>query len=82
MDLKVLGNTGWEVGISPFFEGGEAFCINFTAGSLIVQGSDDNGVADAWATLVTVPAAGMIKIDDLPKYIRVSTAATVYVLAG
>lgn len=82
LDLKILNNTGWETGISPFFSEGEAFAVNFTAGELIIQGSDDNGVVDAWATLVACPAASITKIPDLPKYIRVSTAATLYVLAG
>jgi len=81
VDLQVLTNTAVETGTSPFFRGGSAVFVNFTAGSLIVQGSDDNGVDDAYATYVTVPAGGMIKGTDLPAWIKVSTAATVYVLA-
>lgn len=82
MDLKVLNNTAYETGTSPFLQGGGAIFVNFTAGALIVQGSDDNGVADAYTTYVTVPAEGMIEGNDLPRWIRVSTAATVYVLAN
>jgi hypothetical protein len=82
LDMIPLSNTGVETGDTPFFHGGDAVFVNFTAGSLIVQGSDDNGVDDAWATYVTVPATGMIRGTDMPKWIRVSTAATVYALAA
>lgn len=81
MDLKVLNDTAWKTGTSPFFQGGSAIFVNFTAGPLIVQGSDDNGVTDAYTTFVTVPAGGMIEGSNLPLWIKVSTAATVYVLA-
>jgi len=81
LDMKALTNTAYETGTSPFLTGGSAVFVNFTAGSLIVQGSDDDGVDDAYATLVTVPAGGMIEGNDLPKWIKVSTAATVYMLA-
>lgn len=81
MDLKVLNDTAWKTGTSPFFQGGSAIFVNFTDGPLIVQGSDDNGVSDAYATFVTVPAGGMIEGSNLPLWLKVSTAATVYVLA-
>lgn len=84
MRLIKLTNTALEVGMSPFFTGGEAVVHNPTGGSLIVQGSSDGtGTGDgAWATLVTVPAGDMLQIEDLPPFIRVSTAATVNVFAG
>lgn len=82
MDMKALDDTAYETGTSPFLQGGSAVFVNFTAGDLIVQGSDDNGVDDPYATYVTVPATGMISGVDLPKWIKVSTAATVYVLAN
>lgn len=81
IDLLALTNTGVETGTSPFLTGGSAVFVNFTAGNLIVQGSDDDGDTDAYATFVTVPAGGMIEGNDLPKWIKVSTAATVYVIA-
>lgn len=79
LDLQVLNNTAVETGISPFFRGGSAVFVNLTDSSLIVQGSDDG--ATGWATFVTVPAGAMIKGSDLPPFIRVSTAATIYALA-
>ena len=78
IDLLTLTNTGVAMGTSPFLKGGSAVFVNFTAGALIVQGSPDNAT---WSTLVTVPTIGMIEGNDLPAWIRVSTAANVYVLA-
>lgn len=84
MRMIKLNNTALEVGMSPFFTGGEAVVHNPGEASLIVQGSTDGtGTGDgSWATLATVPAGDMIQIEDLPPFIRVSTAATVNVLAG
>jgi len=84
MRMIKLTNTALEIGMSPFFTGGEAIVHNPTDASLIVQGSTDGtGTGDgAWATLATVPAGDMIEIADLAPFIRVSTAATVNVLAG
>ncbi|MEN5115850.1 hypothetical protein ABE488_00735 [Luteimonas sp. TWI662] len=84
MRMIKLTNTALEVGTSPFFTGGEAIVHNPTGGSLIVQGSlDGTGTGDgAWSTLATVPAGDMLQIEELPPFIRVSTAATVNVLAG
>lgn len=81
IDMYALTNTAYLTGTSPFLKGGSAVFVNFTGGNLIVQGSDDNGVTDAYTTLVTVPAGGMIEGTDLPNYIKVSTVATVYMLA-
>lgn len=82
MDLLVLDDTAVQTGVSPFLTGGDAIFVNFTGGALIVQGSDDDGDADPYSTFVTVPAGGMIRGTDLPPWIKVSTAATVYVLGG
>jgi len=78
IDMIVLNNTAVATGTSPFLKGGSAIFVNFTAGALIVQGSPDNAT---WTTLVTVPTIGMIEGSDLPAWIRVSTAANVYVLS-
>ena len=84
MRMIKLTNTALEIGMSPFFTGGEAVVHNPTSAPLIVQGSTNGtGTGDgAWATLATVPAGDMIEIADLAPFIRVSTAATVNVLAG
>lgn len=81
MNLLTLSNTATELTETPFAVGMNAVFVNFTAGSLIVQGSDDNGDTDAYATFVTVPAGGMIEAGDLPRWLKVSTAATVYAIA-
>lgn len=78
IDMLVLNNTGVAMGTSPFLKGGSAVFVNFTIGALVVQGSPDNAT---WTTLVTVPTIGMIEGNDLPAFIRVSTAANVYVLS-
>lgn len=79
LDMKALTNTAWATGTSPFLKGGSAIFVNFTAGNLIVEGSST--ATGTYTTVATVPATGMIEGTDLPAYIRVSTAATVYVLA-
>ncbi len=79
IDLKALTNTEYAIGTSPFFKGGSAVFVNFTAGALIVQGSQTAG--GTYSTLVTVPLSGMIEANDLPPFIKVSTVATVYMLA-
>lgn len=83
MNLLTTTNTATNLSAStvgtPFTHGRNAVAVNFTAGNLVLQGSED-GVT--YTTLVTVPASGMINIVSLPKFIRVSTAATLYVLAG
>lgn len=82
MDMITITDTAQELGISPFLVGGSAVFVNFTAGPLIVQGSDDNGVADPYTTLAIAPATGMIGGSNLPKWIKLSTAGTVYALAN
>jgi len=79
IDLMTLTNTAVAVSPSPFLAGGSAVFVNFTAGPLIVQGAQTLG--GAYTTFVTVPAAGMIEGNTLPPFIKVSTVATVCVLA-
>ncbi|HKK05652.1 MAG TPA: hypothetical protein VKA50_07375 [Gammaproteobacteria bacterium] len=78
MNLLTVDNTAQELSVSPFIPGMNGVAVNFTAGALVLQGSPDG---TTYTTLVTVPAGGMIEIPELPTYIKVSTAATVYVLA-
>jgi hypothetical protein len=79
IDMVKINNTEYAVGRSPFLRGGSAVFVNFTAGALIVQGAQTSG--GTYTTYVTVPLSGMIEGSDLPPFIRVSTAADVYVLA-
>ncbi len=79
LDMIKITNVEVATGTSPFFKGGSAIFVNFTAGALIVQGAQTAG--GSYTTYVTVPTIGMIKGTSLPPYIKVSTAADVYVLA-
>ena len=83
MNVLKLNNTAVNLGaataVTPFCIGREAVAVNFTAGALVVQGSDDG---TNYTTLVTVPTIGMIQIPALPRYVKVSTAADVYLLGG
>ena len=79
IDMYALTNTEYATGKSPFLRGGSAVFVNFTAGNLIVQGSQTAG--GSYTTFVTVPLGGMIEGNELPPFIKVSTAATVYMLA-
>lgn len=84
MKSMVINNTAINLGAgeTPFLPGRNVMALNQTAGNLIVQGSDDNGVADPYATVVTVPLNGTIEIDALPQWIKVSTAANVTLIGG
>jgi hypothetical protein len=79
LDMRKITNVEYATGTSPFLRGGSAVFVNFTAGALIVQGSQTAG--GSYTTFVTVPTIGMIEGDNLPPYIKVSTAADVYMLA-
>ena len=83
MRLLVLTNTPVNLTLPtarvPFVRGRNCVATNFTAGNLIVEGSDDG---TTYTTLVTVPLSGQAFITALPAFIRVSTAATVYLTAG
>lgn len=86
LTLKVISNTATDLGSkSPFGVGFDAVAFNGTAGSLIVQTSSDNGVTDAWATAATCGAAAsatQMQPVTLKRWVRVSTAATMFLIAG
>lgn len=83
MNVLKIDNTAVQLSAAsaktPFIQGRNCVAVNFTAGALVVQGSDDG---TNYTTLATVPATGMIAIDSLPAYVKVSTAADVYLLGG
>jgi hypothetical protein len=76
----------------PFDSGGSAVCINMTAGSLVLQGAPDASVATAagfpgyptgpgtYATIATIPALSMAMVTLSADWIRVSTAANLWLL--
>lgn len=77
LQTLAVANTGILLDDTPFSARFNAVVVNFTGGTLTVQGSDNN---TDWTTLVSAPTLSMTNIPRLPKYIRVSTAATVYLL--
>jgi hypothetical protein len=79
MKVITVTNTAIENKVTPGAPGFNAVVHNTSGGSLVLQGSADNGVADPYATLATVAAGAYANI-TLPKWMKVSTAATLYVL--
>lgn len=78
MKTQAVTNAAVDLGsITPFGEGFNAVVSNTTAGALTLQGSDDNVTFN---DLVIVPATGYANVDSLPRYVKVSTAATLYLL--
>lgn len=65
--------------VCPFKAGNTVLVYNGTAGSLVLQDSADNST---FATLATVPAGGYANVQLRNQYIRVSTAATLYLLGN
>lgn len=64
---------------TPFKAGYTMVVYNGTAGSLVLQDSDD---ISTWGTLATVPANGYVNVQLRKQYIRVSTVATLYLLSN
>lgn len=84
--LQIISNTATDLGSdTPFGVGFDAIAVNLTAGSLVVQTSSDNGVTDAYATAATCGAstsATALQPLVLKRYVKVSTAATMFLIAG
>lgn len=66
---------------SPFAPSATLVFANPTAGALTVQEADDAAFSSP-STVAVVPADGFIEGTPRKQYIRVSTAATVYVLGN
>lgn len=75
-----LTNTAVKMEDTPFSAGMSGVVLNTTGGTLIVQGSDDG--TTGWTTLVSPTTLAVANIPKFPPYMRVSTAATVYILAA
>lgn len=82
MRAIAINNTAKDLAAekAPFLPNYTMVFANPTAGSLVVQESDDGSTG--WTTVATVPADGFIEGTPAKQYIRVSTAATVYVLGN
>lgn len=75
--LMVVGTTAVLVPGPPLGHNFNAIAVNFTGASIALTGSEDG---TTYTPLVTVPAAGMIDIPALPKYVK-AAAASVYIHA-
>lgn len=82
--MRVIAITNTAVDLAaqkvPFLPNYTMVFANPTDGALVVQESD-TGTGD-WTTVATVPANGFIEGTPQKQYVRVSTAATVYVLGN
>lgn len=78
MKTQAVTNAAVDLGsVTPFGDGFNAVAVNFTAGALVLQVSDDNVT---FTDLVTVPTIGMANADGLKRYVKAKTAGTIYLL--
>lgn len=83
MKLQIINDTAVDFeGVSPFIPGTTAVAVNLTAGSLVVQGSDDGTTYSTLATCGAATSATAMQTITLKRYIKVSTAATMFVLTS
>jgi hypothetical protein len=73
------GNIASAATVCPFKAGNTVLVYNGTAGSLVLQDSDDN---TTFGTLATVPAVSYANVQLRKQYIKVSTSATLYLLGN
>jgi hypothetical protein len=81
MRALTVSNTAVDLGAQthPFVPGNTVAVLNDTAGSLVLQSSDDNST---YATLATVPAHTAQNVTLDKQYIKVSTAANLMLLGN
>lgn len=65
--------------VGPFKAGNTVCVYNGTSGALVLQDSDDG---TTFGTLISVPANAYVNVQLRKQYIRVSTAATLYLLGN
>lgn len=83
MKLQIISNTATDLGSdTPFGVGFTATAINLTAGSLIVEGSDDGTTYSTLGTCGASTSATAMQTITLKRYVRVSTAATMFLLSN
>ena len=85
MSLVILSATETDLANrAPFGVGFSAVAVNLTAGSLTVQHSDTSGSGFVTATNGVLSAStgttAMGRITDLKRYIKLSSAGTVFLL--
>jgi hypothetical protein len=83
MKLQIINDTAVDfAGETPFIPGTTAVAVNLTAGSLVVQGSDDGSSYSTLATCGASTSATAMQEITLKRYIKVSTAATMFVVTS
>ena len=81
MKLQIINDTATNFGgVTPFIPGATAVAVNLTAGSLVVQTSDDGTTYGTACTCGASTSATAMQTFTLKKYVKVSTAATMFVL--
>lgn len=80
MKSTPITNTAFKTGTSPFLRGGSATFTNFDEDEATLQGSDTE--SGTFTTLATLPAASQTEVQNLPQWIKLSAAGTVYATAG
>ncbi|MGY5921349.1 hypothetical protein [Stenotrophomonas maltophilia] len=80
MKSTPITDTAFKTGTSPFLRGGSATFSNLSASAATLQGSDTQ--TGTYTTLATLPATSQTEVQNLPQWIKLSAAGTVYALAG
>ena len=80
--LQIISNTATDLGSdTPFGSGFTVTAVNLTAGSLIVETSDDGVTYGTACTCGASTSATAMQACVLKRYVRVSTAATMFLLS-
>lgn len=81
MKLQIINDTATDLAkVTPWIPGTTAVAVNLTAGSLVVQTSDDGTTYGTAATCGASTSATAMQSFVLKRYVKVSTAATMFVL--
>ncbi|WP_439448640.1 hypothetical protein [Stenotrophomonas sp. ATs4] len=78
MKSQAITNTAFKIGNSPFLRGGSAVFANLAGADATLQGSDT--LAGTYTTLATLTTLSFTNVANLPPYIKLSAAGTVYAL--
>lgn len=83
MKLQIINDTAVNLGnTSPWLVGSTAVAVNLTAGSLVVQTSDDGVTYGTACTCGASTSATAMQSFTVKKYVKVSTAATMFILTS
>lgn len=83
MNLQIINDTPTDLGNdSPWLPGKTAVAVNLTAGSLVVETSDDGVTYGTACTCGASTSATAMQTFELKRYVQVSTAATMFILTS